>query len=76
MKALIYERYGPPEVLQIKEVARPAPRDDEVLIGVHATTVTLYDCWMRSSTAPTGFGLVSRIASGLRKPSNLYWALS
>jgi NADPH:quinone reductase-like Zn-dependent oxidoreductase len=67
MKAIAYEQYGPPEVLQLKEVEKPAPREDEARIEVHATTVTKYDCWVRSCTAPPGFGLLMRIASG-RKP--------
>ena len=68
MKAIVFEKYGPPEVLQIKEVEKPAPQDNEVLIKIHATTATLYDCWSRSATAPPGFGLLSRIASGIRRP--------
>ena len=68
MKAVVYTRYGPPEVLQIKEVAQPTPGDDEVLIKVFATSVTKYDTWMRSSTAPPGFWLPARIDSGIRKP--------
>ncbi len=68
MKAIVYEKYGPPDVLQPKEVEKPVPKDNEVLIKVHATTVTKYDCWCRSSTAPTGFGILMRIASGIRKP--------
>ena len=68
MKAIVYEKYGPPDVLQLKEVAKPIPKEDEVLIRIYATTATLYDCWMRSSTAPPGFWLFSRISSGLRKP--------
>jgi NADPH:quinone reductase-like Zn-dependent oxidoreductase len=68
MKAIVYNKYGPPEVLKIKEVEKPTPKDNEVLIKVHATTVTLYDCWVRSSTAPPGFGLLSRLTSGVRKP--------
>ena len=68
MKAIVYEKYGPPDVLKLEEVEKPTPKEDEVLIKVFATTVTKYDCWMRSSTAPPGFWLPSRIASGLRKP--------
>lgn len=68
MKAAVYEKYGPPEVFQIKEIPEPTPKDNEVLINVHATTVTTYDCWVRSSTAPAGFWLLSRIDSGIRGP--------
>jgi NADPH:quinone reductase-like Zn-dependent oxidoreductase len=68
MKAIVYEKYGPPDVLKLEEVEKPTPKENEVLIKVFATTVTKYDCWARSSTAPPGFWLPSRIASGLRKP--------
>ena len=68
MKAVVYEKYGTPEVLHLKEVEKPTPEDNEVLVKIHATTVTKYDCWARSSTAPPGFWLPSRIASGFRKP--------
>ena len=68
MRAVIYTEYGPPDVLHLEEVEKPTPMDNEVLIRVRATTVTKYDCWMRSSTAPPGFWLFSRIGSGLRKP--------
>jgi len=68
MKALVYSKYGGPEVLELKKIEKPIPKDNEVLVKIHATTVTKYDCWMRSSTAPPGFGFLMRIASGFRTP--------
>jgi NADPH:quinone reductase-like Zn-dependent oxidoreductase len=68
MRAVVCTKYGPPEVLQLQELAKPIPKDNEVLIRVCATTVTLYDCWGRSATTPPGFGLLNRLASGIRKP--------
>ena len=68
MKAIVYTEYGPPEVLKLKEVEKPIPEDDEVLIRIFATTVTKYDCWTRSCTAPPGMGLLSRVAGGFFKP--------
>ena len=49
MKAVVHDRYGPPEVLRVEEVDRPSPKDDEVLVRVHATTVTQTDCHMRAA---------------------------
>jgi NADPH:quinone reductase-like Zn-dependent oxidoreductase len=68
MKAIVFTEYGPPDNLQLKDIAKPIPKDNEVLIKIYATTATLYDCWVRSSTAPAGFGLLSRIEAGVRTP--------
>lgn len=69
MKAITYSKYGPPEVLQIKEVAKPVPKDDEILIRVRAVEATKSDCEMRSfKFAVKWFWLPLRIALGVRKP--------
>jgi len=61
MKAIQYSKFGPPDVLQLREVEKPVPKDNEVLIKVQATTVTAADCMMRR-----GDTLLSRLLLGLR----------
>ena len=68
MKAIVYTKYGPPDVLQLKEIDKPTPKDNEVLVKVYATTAHIGDCRMRSFTVPLLFWLPFRIYLGLRKP--------
>ena len=68
MKAMVCTKYGPPEVLQLREVETPTPKDNEVLIRIHATTVTSGDVRIRSSTYAAWFWLPGRIMYGLTRP--------
>lgn len=70
MRAVVYESYGPPEVLELREVAKPSPKDNEILIKIHATTVTSADWRMRSLSMPAGFGLMARLIFGVLRPRN------
>ena len=63
MKAAVHDRYGPPEVLRLDDVERPVPKDDEVLVRVHATTVNRTDCGLRSAQP-----FITRYFTGLRRP--------
>ncbi len=70
MKAVVYEEYGPPEVLHVKEVPKPVPKDNEILVKVHATTVSAGVLWARNGKHPDSkfFTFVVRLVFGLRKP--------
>jgi NADPH:quinone reductase-like Zn-dependent oxidoreductase len=68
MKAIICTKYGPPEVLQIKELEKPSPKDDEVLIKIFATAVTASDIFIRSSNVPFLVLIPMRIMLGICKP--------
>jgi NADPH:quinone reductase-like Zn-dependent oxidoreductase len=68
MKAIVCTKFGPPDVLQLQEVTKPAPKDNEVLIRIYATTVTAGDCELRSLKFPLAFRLLLRIYLGRIRP--------
>ncbi len=76
MKAIVWTQYGPPDVLRLEEVAKPAPQDNEILIRIHATTITVGDIWarnfkeitVREFSMPAFLWLPSRLYFGLSKP--------
>jgi NADPH:quinone reductase-like Zn-dependent oxidoreductase len=69
LKAIVWTRYGPPEGLELAEVPKPAPKDDELLIRVGATTVTAGDCELRGLKVSFGLRILLRLYLGLRKPN-------
>jgi len=68
MKAVVCTKYGPPEVLQIREVEKPIPKKNEILVRIRATTVTVADHRVRSFTVPAAVWLPARIALGIIRP--------
>jgi NADPH:quinone reductase-like Zn-dependent oxidoreductase len=78
MKAIVCTRYGPPEVLKLREVKKPVPKNNEALIKVYASSVTAGDCRIRSFTWPKWFWLPGRLMFGFTKPRKQIpgWELS
>ncbi len=71
MKAIVWTEYGPPDVLQLKEVEKPTPKDNEVLIRIYATTVTSGDCEQRSLKLQIWYRLLMRAYIGLKRPKRI-----
>ena len=68
MKAYLCTRYGPPEVLQLKEIEKPIPADDEMLVKVYATTVSSGVARIRAADFPPAWWLIARLIFGIFKP--------
>ena len=68
MLAVFYEKYGSPNVLNFQEMTKPTPKENEIMVKVHATTVTVADVRSRSFTVPASVWLPARISLGLTKP--------
>lgn len=70
MKAIICTQYGPPNVLQLQNIEKPIPKKNEVLVKIHATSVSTGDCRIRGFNSPLLFWIPMRLILGLRKPRN------
>lgn len=70
MKAIVASKFGGPEVLALQDVQKPAPKDNEILVKVHATTISAGDIRMRSLDVPPAFWLPARITLGFTKPKH------
>ena len=71
MKAIIWTKYGPPDGLQLQEVEKPVPKDDEILVKIHAATVTAGDCETRRLQLPLALSFPVRVYTGLIKPKRI-----
>ncbi|MBE2222698.1 MAG: NAD(P)-dependent alcohol dehydrogenase [Anaerolineae bacterium] len=75
MKAIVCTKYGPPEVLQMKEIAKPVPQDNEILVKVQATTAHIGDTRMRSFNVPGSQWLFARLYLGVFKPKRTIFGM-
>jgi 2-desacetyl-2-hydroxyethyl bacteriochlorophyllide A dehydrogenase len=71
MKAIVWTKYGPPDGLKLQEVEKPVPKDDEILIKIHATTVTAGDCEMRRLELPLMLSFPVRLYAGFLRPKRI-----
>ncbi len=71
MKAIVWTKYGPPDGLQLKEVEKPVPKDDQILVKIHATTITAGDCEMRRLELPLMLSFPVRVYAGLIAPKRI-----
>jgi NADPH:quinone reductase-like Zn-dependent oxidoreductase len=71
MTAIVWTKYGSPDGLQLKEVEKPSPKDNEILIKVHATTVTSGDCEMRRLELPLSLSFPVRLYAGFLWPKRI-----
>ncbi len=71
MKAVVWTKYGSPDGLELQEVEKPVPKEDEILIKIHAATVTAGDCEMRRLQLPLGLSFPVRVYAGLIRPKRI-----
>ncbi len=71
MKAVVWTKYGPPDVLELKEIEKPTPSDNEILIRIYAASVTMGDCELRSIKVALFYRFLLRLAVGFRKPKRI-----
>lgn len=71
MKAIVWTKYGPPDSLQLRDVEKPVPKEDEILIKIHATTITAGDCEMRRLELPLALSFPMRLYAGFMKPKRI-----
>jgi NADPH:quinone reductase-like Zn-dependent oxidoreductase len=71
MKAIVWTAYGPPDVLKLQELEKPTPKDNEILVRVHASTVTAGDCELRALKLPLMLSLPMRLYTGILRPTRL-----